>query len=670
MKKTIALCLLIISLWSCSDDEEEIFGSKKEIEVITSRAVIGSEGGVTFYGSYKANGDKIIETGFEYTEETTFYNNQVFLITEDKSQTNLEYFVATGMEKDVVYYFRSFVRSDKDRIFGETLSFKSTGGAPPVIESISKEMAYLGDTLEVKGQYFKDTKFQTKVKLGDAEAPILFLSDTLIRCIIPHHMSSFQSDLIVKLGDRESSFSKLTLFTPVIDKMEPLFGIIGDTITLQGNHFDKVLERNKVLFGDVEAQIIEASRKEIKAIVPLDIEKGIETVKVKAQAQEIPFQDSFNLEIPAFKISLNSVTANQELLIEGINFHPQLDKNIIRFESVEADLISGDRSNLQIKVPLGPYPRRKAVLELQVLDMQIAYEIDLTILDKWVMVADDLPFRSQINNAVVAKNRAFVIAQPDIFLPEEAEIIYYLYEFNTEDYSWEKSDIPFSLDSGSVMESNNEKIYVYSGLQGNGFWEGDPITGVWTQKEAFPGEKRSGATHFSINGDIYIGLGAGYEPYSPITYGDFYKYSSATEAWTEIAPFTFETYFPRIFTSSFTINGIGYFGNGASNSGMVNFWSYHPDQDQWIRVADFSGPRGRTASFELDNYGYVTTYNEQMECWKYDQSSDQWIRVEDLGHLQRSRHFSFSINGKAYSGGGRVSSSRGGYGYDIYEYIP
>ena len=116
-------------------------------------------------------------------------------------------------------------------------------------------------------------------------------------------------------------------------------------------------------------------------------------------------------------------------------------------------------------------------------------------------------------------------------------------------------------------------------------------------------------------------MGADFEPYTSIKYGDFYKYSPSTNSWTQIADFTYQNYSLRTETSTFTINDIAYVGNGATNTGMIDYWSYHPNTDEWIRIADFNDSRRYTGSFELNGFGYVTGGtptggSNRNDCWR------------------------------------------------------
>jgi hypothetical protein len=755
-KYLFTILVLLSILISCSSDDDENVPQILEPEVLTINATIGVNGGVNLLGSYDSNGNTISEIGFEYSLDSLF-NNRIVLDSELGSDNQIEYFLANGIEENVKYFYKAFAKSSGVSFYGDIKSFISDGSAAPEINSISIDFGHIADTLEIHGKYFKDDNHQTFVDFSNINSQIISLNDSIIKCKVPTNINNVINNVRVRIDNRADSYSSFTLFEPTIETINPIVGVIGDTLSINGNHFDFVNSRNDVFFGNIQSTVIESNRETIKIIVPENIESPTESIKLYAQLQEVTYNTSYQLSAPEinsisplnatfrdeititgnnfdFEISRNKVYfgnieaaityadkntlvvtvpddlessseqikviaqlqavvfnenfqlippeinfvpqdvyANQDITIQGAYFHPILDRNNITIEDIEVDLTTGNTERLETKIPLGPFPRRKAIVKIQLLDLIVEYEIELNILDKWVMVSDNLPFifYRSVNNAIVAQNQAFVIALSlDI-----NDSNYYLWKFNPVDFSWEQSTIPFTMKWSAVSVSNGDKIYVYNAESNNGFWEYNPMTEQWNELTAYIGSRRDYPTHFSINGEIYIGMGADFEPYTSIKYGDFYKYSPTTNNWTQIADFTYQNYFLRTETSTFTINDIAYVGNGATNTGMFDYWSYHPNTDEWIRIADFNDSRRYTASFELNGYGYVTGGtptggSNRKDCWKYDPSLDNWTQIDDIGHIQRGGHFSFSLNGRAYIGGGGIYASGGYTGYDFYEFIP
>ena len=102
-------------------------------------------------------------------------------------------------------------------------------------------------------------------------------------------------------------------------------------------------------------------------------------------------------------------------------------------------------------------------------------------------------------------------------------------------------------------------------------------------------------------------------------------------------------------TSEEKRGGILALGNGATNTGMNDFWSYNPANDSWFRIADFIDPRNSSSAFSLNNYGYITGGSNVggsngNECWRYDPNLNIWEKEESLNLRGIGDHFSFILN--------------------------
>ncbi len=748
-------------LISCSSNDEENKSQTFEPEVFTEGATVGVNGGVRLLGNYISNGNNISGIGFEYSIDSLF-NAKTVLNSELVSDGEIEYFLANGIEENVKYFYKAFLKSSGDTFYGLTESFISDGSVSPIIDSISHDLGHIADTLEVYGKYFKDSQHQTLVDFSHTNGQIISLNDSIIKCIVPTNIKNVISDVRVRIDNRLDTYSSFTLFEPKIETIDPIVGLIGDTLSVSGNHFDIVNLRNKVMFGNVQSIVIESNRENIKVVVPEniespteqiqlnaqlqdviydvefqlatpkintvsplnatfrdeitisgdnfdfeikrnkvffgnieatityadkntlkvivpdDLESSSEPIKVVAQLQEVVYGENFQLKSPEISFVQENVNANQDITIQGSYFHPVLNRNNITIEDIEVNPFSGNTENLNTKVPLGPFPRRKAIVKLSLLDLLVEYEVELNIMDKWVMVSDSLPFNyHRGTGAMLVNGNVYVVANPKI---SDGEL--YIWKFNPLDYTWDKTEkIPFEVGYSTVGSatwvSNGDKIYLYNANQDNEFYEFDTVSNLWSLRASFPGNRRDYPTHFSIDGEIYIGLGVDFEPYVHVGYTDFYKYNPSNDTWLQVADVPLDIWggIKRTETGTFVINGIGYFTGGAFNTGDVDCWSYHPNTDEWIRISDFNDSRRYTSSFELNGFGYVTGGtptggSNRNDCWRYDPTSDNWIQVDDIGHIQRGGHFSFSLNGKAYVGGGGIYASGGMTGYDFYEFIP
>ena len=756
-----ALFIIAFILFSCSSDKEEITPEIREPEVQTYNALIGDKGGVHLSGAYVSNDNEITEAGFEYSPDST-YTTKNRLIAEPSSDEELEYFLSSGIDKDVKYYYRAFVRTLNKSFYGDSNHFISDGSVVPEIDSLSQDFGHIADTLTIFGNYFRDPNKPTYVSFNSRNAELISMNDSIIEVTVPSNINQVINDISVRIENRADTYSSFSLFAPVIDNLDPIIAAIGDTITIEGNHFDiansrnrvyfggsqasvinsdrkllKVivpgtiqnisetiklnaqlqdavypnnfqlaapeitsisplnatfrdevtisgnnfdheLSRNKVYFGNIEATITYADKNTLKVQVPDGLESSSEKIKVEAQLQEDVYEENFQLLPPEISFVPQDVKAKQEITIQGKNFHPVTEKNHVTIEDIEVDLSSGNTEGLDTEIPLGPFPRRKAKVKLKLLDITVEYEVELNIIDNWVMISEELPFRFRRGpkNAVVVNNVAYILArQKGNYFDESV----YLWRFDSTDFTWEKIDtnVPeHGTFASGILETNGSEIFYYTSNPSNDFWQYSIENNSWKKLPSFPGNRRDYPAHFSMGNDIYIGIGTDLLPYSPVSYEDFFKYNSSTNEWTQISDLGFDIWGGnrRTGMASFVIDDIAYLAGGASNTGDLDAWSYDPGSDSWIQIADFPFPSYESVGFQIGGIGYVTGgasiggADPSAKSWSYSPDSDSWEESYSI-KLGRRWHFSFVLNGKAYIGGGDNYS--GGSAEDsFYEFIP
>lgn len=237
----------------------------------------------------------------------------------------------------------------------------------------------------------------------------------------------------------------------------------------------------------------------------------------------------------------------------------------------------------------------------------------------------------------------------------------------------------------------------------NDFWEFSSTSNKWRRIADFPGNKRSGATSFAINGRGYVAFG-----YSTICpddklcdfryYKDIWEYNPTNNAWRKVADVD-ELFAPRYATSfvvdkkayiliegkclefdpvtysirnkssspsgmfggTFSINDKGYAFLGDSDISNRKVYQYDPKTDTWNKKKDFPGqPRVFPTGFSLDGYGYCgggyrrgNPYNYFKEFWRYNATSDEWIRIEDYPGMGSAWLCSSVVGDKVVIGSGQ-----------------
>ncbi len=676
VSRIAGICLLLMS---CTEDEIRIkpYPSVETLDISNI-----SESGATFGAKIdNVEGFGIIEHGFVWAlkENPTIESSNKIIKNETILNDEFSEEVTTTLYNGFTYVVRAYVRTDNYLVYGKNKKFRSLGSSPATFSDFIPKIGTLGDTITLKGRNFSFKKEQNSVFFKNVESQIIHNTDSTITCIVPEARGNKTVPIFIEIANqRAQSEEDFSYEQPVINSVTPLNGIFGDEITITGENFSTRPNGSFVRIGSAIAQLTYSDENTLKALVPENIEVSSLEIQVSSDSQVVTYSEKFSIDLPEITSISSGLTVNGGVSIRLNNSHPQASKNIFFIEDFQSQIISRNNSDFLIRVPSGPFPRRKARIKVQVLDQIVEYPVDLNILNKWVLLSNDLPFRYRgaFQNAVVVNREAYVVAQDKDFLDDT----FYLWKFNYSDFSWERNNIPSNVSSdiaSGILESDGTNIYLYLPYSENNFWQFNPVTLVWSQKADFIGDKRRGPAHFSINGDIYIGLGVDFSPSPRIDYVDFYKYSIEINQWTRIndVPFNIFNSGGRLNASSFVLNGLGYFTGGALNTGNTDCWSYNPTTNTWNQIANFANPRRGTATFSLNGFGYVTggrsvSGSNTNESWRYNPSSNSWARDENIGTIKRAGHFSFVIDGKAYIGGGGISDSGSETGFDLYEFIP
>lgn len=151
--------------------------------------------------------------------------------------------------------------------------------------------------------------------------------------------------------------------------------------------------------------------------------------------------------------------------------------------------------------------------------------------------------------------------------------------------------------------------------------------------------------------------------------------------WKRINDFN-EGYAAWLDPISFTLNNKGYYGLGYNKT---TFWEYDPTKDTFTQKASFPKPVAAfPISFTANNKGYVLFVDDHYstaggiwindtinELWEYNPENDAWIRKADFPGFKRSNGTALSINDKGYILGGVYwKDSWDYYPQDVWEFDP
>lgn len=204
---------------------------------------------------------------------------------------------------------------------------------------------------------------------------------------------------------------------------------------------------------------------------------------------------------------------------------------------------------------------------------------------------------------------------------------------------WKKlADFPGQARTNAFSFSLNGKGYVGTGTGTGGllndFWQYDPVLDQWTQLANFPGGARANASVFVVDDKAYVGLGEG-GPYWNNSHSDLWMYDPVANSWTSKADYPGGQ---RWGSLAFGLNGKGYFGGGKNYQGIdaLDFWEYDPQTNAWTQQPNIpraivkSRAPGYTLNGKINYFSVVGTfYSFANGTWTPDISPQ---RVVESGY--------------------------------------
>lgn len=343
-----AIVTIVLLLNSCKKDDllpADPVQELSDIETIGSSA--HTDGGVTLTGKINKLPEGLIKYGFIISADSLFNLITVSAISPKPAGIGeFEVDVNKGLEKDKAYFYAAFSTTKSGVTLYNTRKFISNGSKTLRVDSIAPLYAHIGDTLTVHGKAFKEENFS--LYFEKSISVVLPLNDSIFKCIVPPGLTTANPLISISGSAKTDTLTRnFKLYKPVIHTITN-FATFGDTISLSGDHFDNTIKNNEVYFGKIKANVVFASRKQIKVIVPDDIEASNVPVTIKAQAQIAESPVNFRLYKPEITSVPLSGYVYQDIAIKGNYFHPNKNKVFINGE--EAIIISTNRKEIIARI--------------------------------------------------------------------------------------------------------------------------------------------------------------------------------------------------------------------------------------------------------------------------------------------------------------------------------
>ena len=237
---------------------------------------------------------------------------------------------------------------------------------------------------------------------------------------------------------------------------------------------------------------------------------------------------------------------------------------------------------------------------------------------------------------------------------------FWTYDAETDTWS-QKADLNGGARFAGVGFSIGDKGYAGLGAHSGGigrsdFWEYDPVINTWTQKADFLGLGKVTAVGFSIDDKGYVGTGSSSSSIGTET-NHFWEYNPSTNAWTQKQSVGggFRSRAVGFSMGAKGYIGTGYYFDGSSGIDYNDFWEYDPTNDIWLQKADFEGTsRSNAIGFTIGEKGFVGLGYDGLETvtdmWQFDPDLDDWIQMTSFPGVGRLASSVVTVGNRAYVG--------------------
>jgi hypothetical protein len=567
--------VVLFSLLSCREHEF----TAQELPRVETSAVTGiSETGVTLQAIIWSSGKH------SFTDHGFIWGVHPNLHPETSSKISLGALSAakafeTQIERDLIndttYYVKAFMATNARVVYGQIVSFKTAGkvdvhSGAPVIDSFSPERGTFGDVITIYGSNFSSIGMDNHVQFNEFAARVTEASDSVLTVMVPMGLTAKDHTVAVTVNSqRAESTSIFEMLPPVIESVFPTSGPLGTTVTIQGANFTTDFRANDVMFGNMNARLLSASKNELKVRITRGIyDSRNPEIRVKVAGQTVTAQQAFHVEDAWME--KNTAAGN------GIDFGTAF---VIGDHGYAGLGGPGSRTFYKYSVTanswteIAEFPGKgrdhatSFVLDGRAYaggggtDPQRSdfYRYDPSF-DRWEAIAD-FPFGISGAVGLARKGKGYVLAR------DPNDNVSRLWAYDPASDKWQtvsSNETDLVADAGFV---SGDRLYIFAFDPQGGYHqllEFDFRTSAWVRR----GNRVTGAGRY---GSAFVLGGKGYV----IAGGSLMEYNLSGETWKTLAgdhPSAREGAF------AFAIGDQAYFGFGHSgDSRFKDFWELYPE---------------------------------------------------------------------------------------------
>jgi len=634
----LQLIFLLFIFVGCQKEEVE---SRIYPRINTLKITDITTDGATFNAEVLSLGvNDIIEYGF-FWDTIPNFNYQTSYRVKIKEFLGKEKFKCTINEsllKGITYYVRSYVYTNGYIVVGDDEEFVSKGSMAPQINSFYPKNGSWGDTITIAGERFNPNN--NDVYLGSLRTKVVYNSDALLKVIVPSETNEIEVKIILKTPDYTvSSDDAFNYFVPIVESFSPQDGTFGDVVFINGDFSQGSQGVTSVLFRGVESDVISSSPFLLQVKVPDQINDPILNICVSINGNVACSNESFALNSPVIEsVSNTEVHIGDNVFINGQNFNPLKNNNIVQVDGFRAEILSASNQFLEIEIPDEVFVDREVNITVETARQMNEWNESIHIVDEWLNKGN-IPDYGYSTSAVF--NFEYQQFGYTAFNDDNTIV---MYKYDPSKNSWHNiSTFPGYFRYKMTAFVIGGYAYI-GGYYGREFWRYDIENNSWQQIEDFPLDSQA-MTSFAANDEGYVICTTQQED-------NFWKYSTEDDVWSKLEDFKPDNTWNAYADISFAHAGKGYVLTKDGSTRTDEFWEYEPYSKTWNRLADQIDDlfyKDRSA-FVIGDYAYLLPDAYYPNCYKYSFTSNNWTLVGNADG--RHQAVCFTIDDVAYVGGG------------------
>ncbi|MBF8964997.1 IPT/TIG domain-containing protein [Pontibacter sp. FD36] len=235
---------------------------------------------------------------------------------------------------------------------GVTSTAKFQVYQPPVLASFSPAEGMVGQRVTLSGEHLQEALIES-ITLGELRCEIIEQAGNAVTVRVPENAATGAFTISTKGGEAVSGAAYTVWYAPGITALSKEAGIVGASITITGENFAADKTRNIVRFGQVQAQVLEASPRQLTVRVPEQAESGFVTLETPGgrATAGTAFEVIPGPRFRAMQPSSGAVGAVVE--ITGAHFGIMGQQDVITFNGQEALVLEALGDSYRVRVPRG-----------------------------------------------------------------------------------------------------------------------------------------------------------------------------------------------------------------------------------------------------------------------------------------------------------------------------